>query len=54
MYDDERAEFMKETLKDFRASARDASKQRHPELGGGKREAANSNILPLPTGYGLR
>ena len=36
MRDDERVDFVKETLKDFRGSAKDALLQMHPELAAGK------------------
>jgi hypothetical protein len=52
---EERVEFLKETMKEFRATAREALKERYPELVGTTAPApANSNLPPLPPGFALR
>ena len=44
---DTRREFLKETMTEFRASARDGLKERYPEL------QAGGNMPPIPEGYKL-
>jgi hypothetical protein len=46
MDDDTRRELLKETMTEFRASAREGLKERYPELQGGK-------LPPMPEGYVL-
>ena len=47
MDDDTRREFLKETMTEFRASAREGLKERHPEL------QARGKMPPMPAGYEL-
>jgi hypothetical protein len=49
MRDDERAEFVKETMEEFRAAGRDALKARYPELGEG---LAPDDAPAPPPGFG--
>jgi hypothetical protein len=56
MRDDERADFVSETLKEFRAAGREALKEMYPELSGARRPAtagAKESTAPplLPPGF---
>ncbi len=49
---DERVEFIKDTMREFRAAGTEALKQRYPELAGsGDRRPANDALPPPPPGY---
>lgn len=52
---DERAEFIKEKMKDFRADGTEALKQRYPELVGvGTTRGSKGALPPLPPGFQLQ